>query len=526
MSSAEVQEVSIVTLAREAIAPSAGSTQPRIKGASDRLRALLDSKRAAYLRETADPVLVASKKLSAVDLEKKKKQAEEDAKLLKEQEEEEQREKELGVKVITPGTLQDDEATTVSLQRFFDEHRPGTVHLRYSGVPGLPDHTSIVKMTLDARTLQTRTERSAWESLSSALSIQSLQRNIASDPSLELVLHDEFRKRVVAPTEVWLPPLVLLLSGSDLEGEGEQARKTERVERPGIVAAPYLIRYLIWVDKALSVQIASHMVRTVGGDNAAIKNKEAQQQLANMLKEVELLDNFCAEKMKSIREWVLNTLFRQAPEVTKPCPPSFRQLYGPWDNPEELRLYEKEMSPEEFAALPEEERNERLTRWAIFKARKGALQRLAKELHLLAAMTSDILCHSIMQKISISSSDATYWTQPALPLPKRPVSDELRPCSGINAEYGYDNLRAYLDQLRGTPALKDACKGYDLDALAAQMESEKAVICGNVPGAPKETELSSGALSLAWCYYAAVIDCIGWTAGVISAQGEKQQEQK
>ena len=346
----------------------------------------------------------------------------------------------------------------------------------------------------------------------------------ATDQRLEPVTSARVRQMLVPPTELWTPPLLLLLSGPDLAvdtpaevgSDGKVAvplvnpsTGPHKVERTALISAPHIARYLMLVLECLKAN--SERQYQLETDKA---RKEAMQMSAEVVsKSFEHIDTQrCASTRAAIDEAMIS-IYSGLP-IRDPkkdhTPPSFRDVYGTWK--EESELFGGR-TREELEKLPTEEKDELLQVALKAAVRRSSAEKLAMYLHNEAGQLSMLLCTAVMNFLGLSGEgkNVYFYGQAKVPLPVRPKADLLRNPNGLGRAWGYDNLTSYVRQILANHDMTRIAAekyGYSVEKILEMIQADQGEIIGIDLNAPREMRVSGGALTLAWCYYAAVLESV------------------
>lgn len=427
--------------------------------------------------------------------------------------------------------------------------RPGLAELHYEDCGEGERRIPKLVFRLDKATA-TPVELDVFYGYSRQLSIQAIQRlNTAASKEFELLTNREVRQMMIPPTELWTPVLVSLLSGPSMPtqlGEAVEASSagtheptiTEEEFRSwpatnelrGVIAAPYLIRYLILAIRAVVVAITNALGKPIGTEAIKTQAKNALISAQNAFNEIE------TKRVSSIHKAISTCLPRMftglctAEDVPKGLVvpkkiPTFWEAYGTWKEPAELS---GDVDANAYAALPEEERDSLNAKIGPAVLRRAAIVHFARELQHHAGQTSALLCTTLMQFLSIPANLILMYGQAAVRLPKRPESDRLRANSGIDHDWGYENLVDHVRIMQSRPGMarRVEAAGYGLNDLLDQLRADRRLINGTDPEAPREQATSGGALSLAYAYYSAVLSGIfDPFRKEVSEEEEKERQQ-
>lgn len=432
-----------------------------------------------------------------------------------------------------------------ALQNFYDTRRPECFKLYTvdmlkvreqkirDGVPGWGTPERLAECTSMRAAVKLRftmpprdraipvndSERQVWENYSRALSPQALHRvSEVTHPLVERIVSTRVRQMLIPPTELWAPPLLSLLSGPDFERDvvatmdakglitmpEDMPPFSDHNERPGVLAAPYMVRYL-----SLVIEICKQGVEQSYQRESDPKLKGViQLQSEVAARTFEQVDKLRADALRDAIERCRMAIFTELrdPVANKGAVPSFWDVYGTWKTEEQLNG----ASNEAIARMSEEQRTEVARRAAVLSYRREALEHLAMAMHNTAGLICTQLVVGAQQFLGIEAGLMTLYGQSRIPLPARPKSDRLRAPNGLSPTWGFDNLRAYILWSMGHPGLRSAAraKGLELKRLLNAIDDNRALIVGTSEEYPREERCSGGALTLGYCYYAFVTEII------------------
>lgn len=525
-------------------------TAPQVDGAAQRFVAALKAKRAAQAADVAAYYVKPSGHEVIKQLNMSKEEREAAAK--KRQEIDKLVADEMSKPVEIPGMDQQFDMTRgalVGLNTYYERKRPGSFRLytqdqhkifeaflaKSGGAPNLDpvrlevetklaeQRRSTVMAAFTLSETATLEENAVFYKYSALISNQAISRvAVATDARLEPVTSARVRQMLVPPTELWVPPLFMLLCGPDLPNElleklsaGDKTEapkidtsKLRSNERTALMGAPALVRY--WL---LCLEYLKANYERVYNEEKDKTKKAALQSGAEAASACfGLIDANRVKTTRAALEDALQYVFRGLSEdgkSYKSVPPSFWDVYGTWKN--DLELYGVS-TEEERAKLPESVRTERDRLALAANVRRSALTKLAIALHNEACQLSLELCAAVMQFLGlIGSGDIVYfYGQTRVPLPQRPKTDRMRPPNGLSPLWGYQNLCAYVERMRSDPyAAKIAAEdGLNLNKLLEMIQLDQHAITGEDVNAPREELVSGGALTLAWCYYAMLLETL------------------
>lgn len=446
----------------------------------------------------------------------------------------------------------------VAVQGVYDKYRPGVIKLHVEDQlkvfderqadprwrlpeehaaavrPDFERRREMVKITLHFDETFPLEEQRVFFMYSQALSENSLKMfSPATDRRLEQVTSARVRQMLIAPTEVWTPPLLLLLSGPDAGGDApievradgtadiklsqrqlEEAADpkklyAKKVERPALIGAPNLARYLVLVIESLK----ANTERQFQAEEDKDRRQKIQLILEAASKAFNDIDGERCAALRGAMDEAMQSMFSGLPPrdpKTDRTPPDFWTVYGTWTSEREL------LGGRDRAELERDGSEESLNviQDAVRTAmRRSTVEKIAMYLHADAGKVSTLLCSSVMTLLGMSGegSRVYFYGQLRVPLPKRPATDALRKPNGLSETWGYENLVAYVKRIRENEEMTHIAAdkyGYDLDRIIAMLHRDRDVIIADDPSHPRETNVSGGALPLAWCYYATVIESI------------------
>ncbi len=378
-----------------------------------------------------------------------------------------------------------------NLQAVLDARRPGCVALE------LDAGSNVLALRLDAaKQLLTPEERAIFYGYSQRISPQAMERFEASkDENLNLATFDMARM-MIPPCYCWCPPLVALLSGPDLAppaAEGQEPLPSNEVQRAAFIQMPYLLRYLQRVNTTVSALTTTECMKITDAE----RRRQCEEALEATKVQFSSIDAELGLDFDKVRKWAMGQLFGAA-SVPKPYPPTFAQLWG--DLADGVRLETRTAPPPgSVSAGASLEALKARDKMIMMRA---VLEALGGMLIDIAGRKSSTQCSLLCQLLNLKAEDFLFWGQPALPLPRTPSERSgAWPKGGFAPDFGYLALVANLRNTR-------LPEGYDVDAMLAQLEVDKALITGTRADAPMELKRSGGSLSLAWVYYAFVITAI------------------
>jgi hypothetical protein len=432
-----------------------------------------------------------------------------------------------------------------ALQGFYDSRRPECFKLytvdmmnvreqkRKDGVPGWDTQERLAECQVMRSAVKLRftmpakskgvpineSERQVWENYSRALSPQALHRvSEVTHHMVERIVSARVRQMVIPPTELWAPPLLSLLSGPDFEkdvvatmdAKGQitmpenMPAVSDHNERPGVIGAPYMVRYLSLVIEICKQGVEQHYQRETDPKLKGIIQLQSEVAARTFAQVDKVRAETMQESIKSCREAVFKDI--KDPITNKGIIPAFWDVYGTWKTEEQLLGASKEA----FARMSEEQRLELTKRAAVLVYRRNALEHLALEMHNTAGLICTELVVGAQQFLGIESGLMTLYGQSRIPLPERPKSDRLRAPNGLSHTWGLDNLKAYVRWSMDHPGMRAAAiaKGLELEHLFNALEDNRAIIIGTSDEYPREERVSGGALTIGYCYYAFVTELI------------------
>lgn len=432
-----------------------------------------------------------------------------------------------------------------ALQAFYDTRRPDCFKLYTvdmmdvraqkikNGVPGWDSQERLAECRVTRSAVKLRfampkqnsglpineSERQVWENYSRALSPQALHRvSELTHPMVERIVSARVRQMVIPPTELWAPPLLSLLSGPDFERDvvatmdakgkitmpENMPAFADHNERPGVLGAPYMVRYLSMVIEVCKQGVEQRYERETDPKLKSIIQLQSEVAARTFAQVDKVRADALQESIKRCQEAIFKDI--KDPLTNKGIIPGFWDVYGTWKTEEQLLGASKEA----IARMSEEDRTEVTKRAALLVHRRNALEYLAMELHNTAGLICTELVVGAQQFLGIESGLMTLYGQSRIPLPERPKSDRLRAPNGLSHTWGLENLKAYVSWSMSHPGMRAAAhaKGLELEHLLNAIEDNRALIIGATEEYPREERCSGGALTIGYCYYAFVTELI------------------